>query len=296
LVRVSVPEITPASAARSYLYVPADRPDLLARATSRGADALILDLEDAVPVEAKERARKTLANWLTEPPDTACQLWVRVNPDVARDDLAAVITPHVTGIVVPKAEPSLLSQLDQLLAGHEQALGFSQGRFLLLPLIETAHGLLSASSLAAAPRVARLGIGEADLAAELGMQPGPARAELVPLRLQIVIASAAQGIGRPVGPTSLDFRDLASLRDTTAGLLRLGFRARTAIHPAQVATINEVFTPAEAEIARARAIVAAFEAAHCRGSGITVDEEGMVLDLAVVRTARETLARAASSA
>lgn len=291
-----MPDLAAAGAVRSYLYVPGDRPELLARAASRGADALILDLEDAVPVAAKERARQALADWLAEPPGTACELWVRVNPGLAGDDISAAVTPQVTGVVVPKAEPALLSHIDRLLAEREQAVGVSHGRFRLLPLIETAHGLLSASSVAAAPRVARLGIGEADLAAELGIQPGPARSELVPLRLQIVVASAAQGIAPPVGPTSLDFRDLAGLRDSTAGLLRLGFRARSAIHPAQVATINEVFTPAEADLARARAIVAAFEAAQGQGSGITVAEDGTMLDLAVVRAARETVARAASSA
>jgi citrate lyase subunit beta/citryl-CoA lyase len=291
-----VPEVKPAGAVRSYLYVPGDRPELLTRATARGADALILDLEDAVPVAAKDQARQALADWLSGLTGTGCQIWIRVNPSSARQDIAAAVTPQVTGVVVPKAEPALVSELDLLLADHERGVGVSRGRFRLLPLIETARGLLSVSAVAAAPRVARLGLGEADLAAELGMQPGPARTEVLPLRLQLVVASAAQGIAPPVGPTSLDFRDLASLRDSTASLLRLGFRARTAIHPTQVATINEVFTPADAEVARASAILAAFEAAQVRGHGVTIDEDGMMLDVAVVRAARETLARAAGSA
>jgi len=287
-----MPEITDTCAARSYLYVPGDRPEVLARATARDADALILDLEDAVPAARKELARQSVANWLTGLGDTACELWVRVNPALASDDIAATVAPGVTGIVVPKAEPDLLSKLDQLLHERERAIGIAAGRFRLLPLVETARGLLSVSALAAAPRVARLGIGEADLAAELGIQPGPARTELMPLRLQLVVASAASVIAPPVGPTSLDFRDLASLRDSTSGLLRLGFRARTAIHPAQIATINDVFTPAEADLARARSIVAAFDAAQSAGSGVVVDKDGTMLDAAVVRSAREVLARA----
>ena len=286
-----MPDVTGTCAARSYLYVPGDRPELLARATARGADALILDLEDAVPAARKEFARQTLAGWLTGLGDTACEFWVRVNPALASDDIAAVVTARVTGVVVPKAEPDLLGQLDRLLREQERVIGIAAGRFRLLPLIETARGLTLASALAAAPRVARLGFGEADLAAELGLRPGPERAELIPLRLQLVVASAARGIAPPVGPTSLDFRDLASLRDSTSGLLRLGFRARTAIHPAQIATINQVFTPAEADVARARGIIAAFEAAQNAGSGVIVDEDGTMLDTAVVRSAREVVAR-----
>ncbi|HUZ23297.1 MAG TPA: CoA ester lyase [Streptosporangiaceae bacterium] len=284
-----------AAGARSYLYVPADRPDRLARATARGADALILDLEDAVPPAGKHRARGVLADWLAGQDDPGCELWVRINPGLAEADIAAVVTPWVTGVVVPKAEPALLAEIDRLLTAHERAVSAPVGRTGALPLIETARGLLSAAAVAAAPRVARLGIGEADLAADLGLQPGPGREELIPLRLQIVVASAAQGIGAPVGPASLDYKDRDGLRESTQSLLRLGFRARTAIHPAQVATVNDVFTPAPAEVARARRLVAAFEEAVRGGIGVTTDEEGRMVDVAVIRAAREVLARARSS-
>lgn len=202
----------------------------------------------------------------------------------------------LTGVVVPKAAPELLAQVSQLLTAQEQALGMAEGQFMVLAMIETARALLSLPEIASAPRVTRLGIGEADLAADLGLQPGSGQEELIPLRLQVVTASAALGLAAPAGPTSLDFRDLAGLRESTQALLRIGFRARTAIHPAQIAVINEVFTPSPAETARARRLVAAFEASLRGGAGVTTDEDGRMVDVAVVRAAREVLARAGQAA
>lgn len=283
---------SPARGARSYLYVPADRQDRLARAAARGGDALILDLEDAVPVAGKDQARELLAGWLARQRDPGCQLWVRINPATVAADIAATVTPAVAGVVVPKADPALLTEIGGLLAARERAEGVAAGRFGLLPIIETARGLQAATAVAQAPRVVRLGLGEADLAADLGLQLSRERAELLPLRMEVVVASAAAGITAPVAPTSTDFRDLAALRDSTRALLALGFRARTAIHPAQLPVINEVFTPSAAEIARASRLVAAFEAAERGGAGVFTDEDGAMVDVAVVRAAREVLARA----
>ena len=241
---------------RSYLYCPGDRPDRLARAGSRGADALIADLEDSVVPGRKDLARAAVADWLTAGPETG-ELWVRVNPELLAADLGAAVTAQVTGVVLPKAEPALLAEADDLLAARERELGLASGGIGLLPLIETARGLLAAPALAAAPRVVRLGLGEADLAAELGVDAAGPQA-LDPLRLQAVVASAAAGIAAPVAATSRDIRDLATLRASTERALQLGFRARTAIHPAQLATINEVFTPSPGQVARAVDLVAAF--------------------------------------
>ncbi len=277
---------------RSYLSVPADREDRLARAAARGADALILDLEDSVPAAGKDQARRLLAGWLAGQRDTDCELWVRINPPTAAEDITATVGPLVTGVVVPKAEPALLAEISGLLADAESARGVAPGRFGVLPIMETARGLQSVADVAASPRVVRLGLGEADLAADLGVQLSPDRAELMPVRLQVVVAAAAAGIGAPVGPTSTDFRDVDGLRDSTRALLALGFRARTAIHPAQLPVINAVFTPSETEIARAGRLVAAFEAAQRAGAGVFTDENGMMVDVAVVRSAREILARA----
>lgn len=276
------------SYARSWLYVPGDRRDFLDAATSRGADALIVDLEDAVPPAGKDAARAIVSGWLPDRPPAGPQLWLRLNSGSAEPDVA-LVTAAVAGVVVPKAVPALLADVGELLGKRERALGIPAGRFAVLALIETAPGLLAAQRLASMPRVAHLGIGEADLCAELRLRPSASREELAPLRLQLVVASAAAGIGAPVAPASTDFRDLDALRASTEALLRAGFRARTAIHPAQVPVINEVFSPSPEEVAEARRLVGAFDASP---SGVITDAHGRMVDIAVVRSARELLGRA----
>ncbi|MFG1927214.1 HpcH/HpaI aldolase/citrate lyase family protein [Cryptosporangium sp. NPDC048952] len=265
---------------RSYLYVPGDRADRLLGARARGADALIVDLEDAVAPARKAEARALVADWLT--PEPGPQIWVRINAESVAQDVAAVARPGLDGIVVPKADPELLAEVDARLTaeGSDAA---------LLPLIESAAGLLRVAEVAAAPRVLRLGIGEADLIADLGLRPGPDRAELAPVRLQVVVASAAVGIARPLGATSTDFRDLDAFCESAHTLARQGFRGRTAIHPAQVPVIHDVFTPTDDEVATAQDIVARFDEA---GGGGAVDAKGRFLDAAVVRSAREVLSLA----
>lgn len=280
------------AAARSYLYVPADRPERLEGALGRGADALIVDLEDGVSVPDKDRARAAAAAWLGRQDPGGTQLWVRINAETLEEDIHAITGPALLGVVVPKAEPESLALVDALLTQAEQRLGLPQGTLRVLPLIESARGLLLALDVARSPRVVRLGLGEADLAADLGMIPGLDRAEMAPLRLQIVVASAAAGIGRPVAPTSTDFRDLDAFRRSAQALLRLGFRSRTAVHPAQLPVIHEVFTPGEDEVLAAQDLLARFDAA---GGGVVMDATGKMVDLAVVRSAREILGRSPQS-
>jgi citrate lyase subunit beta/citryl-CoA lyase len=138
--------------------------------------------------------------------------------------------------------------------------------------------------------VSHLALGEADLCADLRVVPTDD--VMRPLRMQAVVASAAAGIDQPTAPVSTDFEDLDALRTSTIALRDAGFGARAAIHPAQVAVINEVFTPTDNEVAVARDVLARFEAAS---GGVTVDADGRMLDEAVVRSARRVLARARTS-
>lgn len=271
---------------RSYLYVPGDRPDRLAGALTKGADALIADLEDAVPPARKDEARERVRAWLEDEPGSGPQRWVRINADTIQEDLAAVVTAALTGVVVPKSEPGLLAQVDAVLRSREAERKLAAGAVAVLPLLESAVGLQRVAEVAAAPRVLRLGLGEADLTADLGLIPDEDRAMLAPLRLQVVVASAAAGIDRPVGPTSTAFRDLDAFARSGEELRRLGFRGRTAIHPSQVAVIHEVFTPKPDEVAAARDVLARFEAA---GGGGSTAADGKFIDAAVVRNAREVL-------
>jgi citrate lyase subunit beta/citryl-CoA lyase len=274
---------------RSFLYVPGNRPAMLAAALGRGADAAIVDLEDAVPPGAKAATREAVALWLGEQAPGA-PIFVRVNVGVdGLDDARAVVTaaarasrPALRGLVVAKASIDQLGALASLLDGLDPA-----GAISLVPLLETPQALLAAAEIAGAPRVTRLQIGEADLAAELGITLGEDERELLFVRSAVVLASAAAGIEPPAAAVTTDFRDLDALRRSTTALKRLGFRGRACIHPAQIPVVHEVFTPSASEVAEARDVVARFEAA---GGGVCVDARGRMVDLAVVRDARRVLA------
>ncbi|HLI14625.1 MAG TPA: aldolase/citrate lyase family protein [Acidimicrobiales bacterium] len=290
--------------ARSYLYVPADQPAKLGRALERGADALIVDLEDAVAPSAKARARGELARWLAglgaDPP---AEVWVRINAVVedrlegTAEDVDAALAPALAGLLVAKCERATqLEALDALLASAERAHGLAPGTTPVAPLLESATGLLDARRLAAARRVVRLHLGEADLAAELGIRPSPDESELAWARSQVVLVSAACRLEAPVGPVSTDVRDLEALRASTERLARLGFGGRAVVHPAQVPVVNAVFTPSEDEVRAAAAVVARFERALAEERAAVLDADGRLIDEAVVRGARALLRRAAGAA
>ncbi|MFY1633001.1 HpcH/HpaI aldolase/citrate lyase family protein [Solwaraspora sp. WMMB335] len=272
---------------RSYLYVPGDDEAKLAKAGARGADALICDLEDSVTPSRKQVARDLVSSAAGALAATRVEVWVRVNARFLERDLAAVLQPCLTGIFVPKAEPALLAEAAQILDGDP-----AWRHVKLIALVETAQGVLDLPAIARMPRVARLSIGEADLTASLGIRPSAAEPELWGIRSQMVIASAAAGLPGPIGPVHLTVKDLDGLRSSTVELQRWGFRARAAIHPGQVAGINEVFTPSAREVAEALAVASAFESALASGSGVHLDADGQMVDLAVVRSAVDTLARA----
>ncbi|MBD3926765.1 CoA ester lyase [Nocardioides cavernae] len=272
--------------ARSALYVPGDAEDKLRRILERGADEVIIDLEDAVAPAAKDRARETVRIWLHDLPvldDVA--VWVRVNPGALREaDVRAVVgAPALTGLMLAKTESvDELVELDALLS----SLGSTAG---VVPLLESARAVLRAGELAEAPRVHRLQIGEADLRADVGITPGADDRELLYARSHVVLASTAAGIKPPIAPVSTNFRDLGAFRESTIELARLGFVGRACIHPGQVAVANEVFTPTGDQVEAARRLVGQWELA---GAGVAVDDDGDFVDEAVVRHARLTLARA----
>lgn len=277
--------------ARSALYVPGDAPDKLAKALHRGADELIVDLEDAVPQAGKEAARETVASWLAglAPGAPGPAVWIRINPgEQGHEDVRAVVAAGVAGVCVAKAEdPADLVALDGLLSALEAERAVPP--LGVVPLLESGEAVFRARELARAPRVARLQLGEADLAADLGVEPGPDGLELLWSRSRVVAASAAARISPPIAPVSVNFRDLDALRESTTALRRLGFWGRACIHPAQIAVVNEVFTPSAEAVARAEDVLARYEAALAAGSGVCTDAEGRLIDEAVVRSARRLL-------
>ena len=260
----------------SYLYVPGDRPERFPKALESGADAVILDLEDAVAIPAKADARDAVVAHLQVPADNVEQ-WVRINTGergIADLDSIADL-PGLTGIFVPKATRAALDELATIADVARCA------------LIETAAAVLDLPAIAAAAGVIALAMGEVDLAADLGLEPSPDERELRPLRMDVVVASAAAGRHAPIGPVSTDIKDLYGLGHGTEALRRAGFGSRQAIHPAQVPVINLAFTPTTKEVDHAESLLA-----HAQSDeGVWVDESGRMVDEAVLRGARRILAR-----
>ena len=266
----------------------------LALTDERRPDAIILDLEDGVAPSSKPRARAAAVELLRDGRpdgrgDGGPQRWLRVNSGALLiDDIAALADGAVDGgrldgICLAKATLAAVGDLARMLDETSLATVPIAG------LIESAAGLLDAVSMARHPRVVALAIGEADLGASLRLEPSPDDRELVPLRMQVVVACAAGGIDPPTGPVATRLRDHDALRSSTTALRRMGFGARSAIHPDQVAIINEVMRPSEAEVAAARALVERYDAAVANGDGVIVSGDGSMIDEAVVRSARRLL-------
>lgn len=259
--------------ARSYLYVPGHRPDRFAKALASGADAVILDLEDAVPVPAKDRARADVAAFAG-----AAGIWVRVNDgDRGLDDLAAV-AGRVDGVIVPKSTAARLATV------HARWPDVA-----LIALVESAAAFVELPAIAASGGVRTLAIGEVDLAADLGLGERPPSAALWALRMQVVVACAAAGRDAPLGPVERDFADLAAFEAVVRDLQGAGFGAVQCIHPTQVPVVNASLTPTADEVAGAERVLARAEAAD---GGVFVDDAGRMIDEAVLRSARRTIARA----
>ena len=280
-------------ALRSMIFTPGNRPDLIAKAAASGADAVIVDLEDAVPAGAKEEARGNLRNL----PPTGVPWYVRVNGPTSTqlwDDVAAAAPCEIAGIVLPKADdPSLLAQLHGALTVLERQAGRREGTTEVIPLIENAAGVLRARQLCAAARVRTVlfGSGEqGDLVTDLGCEWTPDGTALLVARGLVVLAARAGGV-LPMDAVFMDFRNLAALRVECELARRVGFAGKVAIHPAQLPVIHAVFTPTPEEVAGQQRIIELFDQAVARGSA-SIDVDGRMVDYAVAARARSVVARA----
>jgi len=261
---------------RSLLFVPGDRPDRMEKALGAGADALILDLEDAVAAAAKADARRAVAEFLARNP--RANLWVRINPldgaEVERD-LDAVLPARPHGIVLPKAEGGAsVAELTRRLTERGNATAS-----ILAIATETPAAMFQLGSYGGLKRLAGLTWGAEDLPAAIGAATSrEADGRYTPpyelARSLCLFGAAAAGVA-PIETVYPAFRDLDGLAAYAARARRDGFAGMMAIHPAQVAVINGAFTPSEAEVAHARAVVATFEANP--GAG-TLSLDGRMID------------------
>lgn len=275
---------------RSLLFVPGDRPDRMEKALSCGADALILDLEDAVAPAAKAEARRHVAAFLDA--HSEAKLWVRVNPlDGAEceKDLAAVLPAHPDGIVLPKAEGGAsVAELARRLTERGNATAQ-----ILAIATETPAAMFQLGTYGGAKRLAGLTWGAEDLPAAIGAatsreEDGSFTAPYEIARALCLFGAAAAGVA-PIETVYPAFRDLDGLAAYAGRARRDGFTGMMAIHPAQVPVINDAFTPSADEVAHARAVVAAF-AANPGAGALSLD--GRMIDRPHLVQAQRTLAAA----
>lgn len=280
---------------RSLLFVPGHRARFYEKLAEFRPDAVIVDLEDAVPPAEKPLARSMVRERLGSPLFANLQVFVRVNAvdsPFFRDDIAGVVAPGLDGIFLPKASTEMqLHESNMLLAQCELRLGLPMGMVRIVPIIETVRGALNARELAvASPRVMGLAFGAEDFSLDLGVERSPEGTETRYPRAQVALA--AHDAGRLAIDTPwTDIGDQEGLiRETREGR-QLGYVAKQAIHPSQIPIIHQVFTPTADEVAWAHRVVAAYEEAIGRGTG-AINLDGKLIDVPMVERARRVLDRA----
>lgn len=289
---------------RSWLFVPADSQKKLAKADGAGADALILDLEDSVAADAKPLARAMAGQFLTDRPkgERAGQIWVRINPldsKLALEDLVAVVKVAPDGVMLPKCEgPRDVQRLSHYLDALEAQAGLAAGSVSILPVAtETAAAPFALGDYAAArlDRLAGLTWGAEDLSAALGASTNQDESGGWALTYRLVRSLTLMGAkaarAQAIDTLYVDFRDEAGLRAACQASRMEGFTGRLAIHPAQVAAINDGYRPSPGEIEQARRVIAAFEAAPGAGA---VGLDGRMLDRPHLTRAQAIVAQAAA--
>lgn len=287
---------------RTLLFAPGSRPELLAKAQLGDADAMIFDLEDSVPSNAKDEARKNvsaaLALGLKKP------MYLRISNPRAGDFMAdlSVLSGcsllNVAGVVVPKADDARdVQTVAQGLSDIEAKAGVRDGSLAILPLIETCLGLRNTFDIAkASPRVSGMSLASAeqgDFMVDLGGRWTPRSLALAYPRSKLVVDSRAAGLQWLVDGVFMNLKDTEALREECMIARELGFVGKMAIHPTQVEVMHTVFSPSAEEIAYARGLLAAFREGEARGVG-AVKYEGMMVDYANVRLAERTLSLAES--
>ncbi|MDO9075370.1 MAG: CoA ester lyase [Rubrivivax sp.] len=266
---------------RSYLFVPGDRPERFAKALASGADAVVVDLEDAVAPAAKGAARIHVASWLAGEAERG-RVVVRINDESTpwfAADVAMLAATRAPTVMLPKAERVLsLTDLRDACSG-----------ITLLPLVETARGMLAAQSLAEAPGVLRLVFGTIDYALDLDLGDDPVA--LDPGHAHLALVSRAAGIAAPVAGVTTAIGDEVRLLADLARARQHGFGAKLCIHPLQVTTVHDALAPSAAELAWAVRVLQAAAAAQAAGHG-AVQMDGRMIDKPVIERARRTVERA----
>ncbi|MBI4537468.1 MAG: CoA ester lyase [candidate division NC10 bacterium] len=281
---------------RSFLYVPGSEDRKVLKAAGLGADAVILDFEDAVAESQKAAARTLVRAFLPSQPRGQVEWLIRIGGIESPHfdaDLRAAVAARPDGVIISKVNrPEALLQAEVRLAEAELAAGRPMGSIRLFAMIESARAVLNAFAIATAtPRLAGLLLGHVDLSLEIGITPGPAgHGTILHARCQLVLAARAAGVD-VVDCVYLTLRDTEGLRGEAAQAAGLGFTGKQAIHPGQLAGIHEAFTPTPQRVARARRILAAWQQAQAEGKGV-IALDGELVEPPVVALEQRILERA----
>lgn len=281
---------------RSLLFVPASRPDWMERATRFGADAYVLDLEDAVAPGEKAAARQHAAEAIPKLAAEGVGVFVRIN-DLSTphwlEDLQAVTVPGLTGVSPPKIHSAgEIETIAHVLDTLEGPAGLEPGSIDLQPLLETAKGIQAGYDvLSASPRVRSFWAGAArdgDVNRELGSQYQLDGSDSLYARSKLLVDGRAAGVPYPLAGTWVDLQDIEGLEAFAAESRILGYTGLYVIHPSHVEVANRAFTPTAEELDRYRLIVAEMEAARSRGSA-SIQLDGVMIDIAMEQHARRVL-------
>jgi citrate lyase subunit beta/citryl-CoA lyase len=284
---------------RSWIYVPGQRERMVEKSFGLSADAVIYDLEDAVPIAEKQAARDLLGRMLAGPPAAGTpRRYIRVNHPshgaLFEDDLACAVRLGIEGIGLPKVEsPRDVREADDALARHEKAAGLEAGSLRIMLLIESPLGLVNAHAIASSsPRIIAVAFGAEDFSRELGLplvKMAEAKEQIV-ARSTVAIAASAAGV-QSIDVIWTALADLDGLAAEAQQARLLGYTGKAAIHPDQLAPINAAFTPTGDEIAYAKEVMAAYDAAVAGGTG-AINYKGNFLEEPVIARARHVLALA----
>jgi citrate lyase subunit beta/citryl-CoA lyase len=279
---------------RALLFVPGSRPELVPKALRTGADALVLDLEDAVAENAKAEARGRVGELVGQLGETG--VFVRIN-DLGtqhwEDDLRAIVRAGLTGVAVPKLESANeIRIVDEYLGRLEREAGLPAGSIDIQPLLETARAILDASSLLSASARVRSYFGgfarDGDVSHALGARWTRRGNESLYLRSKLLLDGRAAGVPFPISGTWADVQDVGGLAAFARQNRDLGYSGMYVIHPAHVGPVTEAFTPSAEEVAWFRRVVEALEEAERAGTGaVTID--GVMIDKAMAVRARAVL-------
>ena len=280
---------------RSLLFAPGNHARRVEKALGLDADAVVLDLEDAVAVAEKVATRDLVVAAFKANRQRSAIGYVRVNAIDTPNcfgDIQAVVGDWLDGIMLPKVESAAhLQMIDWMLLNLERERGIEEGSIDLLPIVETGKGIHNVHEIAASgTRVKRLSFGAGDYTGDMGLVWTPDERELAPARAAVALASRVAGIEPPLDSVFIDLDDQKHLASSARTALEMGFQGKLCIHPKQIEVVNRTFTPTVEQVAKAERYIAAFREAEAKGSA-SIAVDGYFVDYPIVQRAERILAR-----